>query len=148
MNIWLARICNRWSYLTIDFLHVVHANIRVPTGLVGHLRRDTGIDSAGRHSNRKEIVTLLLQGWAVNLARQPLSEGGLPFNGNKSKSRFKLASVLTFTVSWRNFNIWRFLLIASACHWKRCGPRAANCPPPVLVYEKSRKRRLKKQQKM
>ena len=53
-----------------------------------------------------------------------------PFNGNRSKSRFKLASApICAVISWRKFQIWRFFLNGSEGHWKHCGGRAAYCPP-------------------
>jgi len=73
-------------------------------------RCSTGV-SAEAKLNRD---ILLVQGWAINLALGPLSEGrvqrrAIPSNGNWNKSQFKLTSALAFTVmSWRIFQIWRF----------------------------------------
>jgi len=57
-------------------------------------------------------------------------EGQSDYDGNRTVSRFKLASALTFTVKCsRKFQIWRFFLYASTGNWKRfSGPHVARGP--------------------
>ena len=121
---------------TVTSWYHVHADAGISAALVCYL------DATGAETSM--LLNCILHGLAIIFAAQgPLWEGriwwrAVPSYESRSKSRV-IVSALIFTISWRNFQIWRFswmlLRATENAVSSTFGPRAAICPPMAYCIE-------------